>query len=375
MGAAFKAGAAATGRRQPFPGMNLEVARSRGETVRSTTISALLHGLILLLLFVVAAVTHVIPEEVLPVTLIKETPPPPPPPPPEEAKVEPSPEPEPAPAPKALAERKSLDFKPQAQAIAPQVINPTVIQQAAPAVNAEALKLNTVAPINAPKDIAHATVVAERVTVSDSLAAAQTAKVDMGASAAPALKGPANATLPVGESSGPRQIVARGDTTGTGTVVNMANGSSVREGIASNRDVLGSPDGGPVADVNTRVGQGLMRGEGGNGTGGTGNNSDCLERPEVKAYIENQIRQRMYTRWALPQDAPVGSKVELRFQLDSSGSLMTSSLKSASNTALGQSAVEALRSSAPFMAMTDRVRCLARRELTGTFTVPSAAGG
>jgi outer membrane biosynthesis protein TonB len=250
-----------------------------------------------------------------------------------------------------------------------------VIQQAAPAVNAKALDLSKVAPINAPKDIAHTTVVAEQVRVSDSLAAAQTAKVDMGASAAPALKGPADAAQPVGISSGPRQIVTRGDTTGTGTAVNMAGGSSVREGVASNRDVLGSPDGGPIADVNTRVGQGLMRGEGGNGTGGNGNNADCLERPEVKAYIENQIRQRMYSRWAAPGDAPVGSKVELRFQLDSSGSLITSSLKSASDSALGQSAVDALRSSAPFMAMPDRVRCLARRELTGTFTLPSAAGG
>jgi hypothetical protein len=368
MGAAFKAGPAAAGRRQPFPGMNLEVTRNRGETVRSTTLSAALHALLFLLLLVTAYLTHVIPEEVLPVTLIKEAAPPPPPPPPEEPKVEAKkePEPEPAPAPKALAERKSLDFKPQAQALAPQVINPTVIQQAAPAVNAEALKLNTVAPLNAPKDISHAVVVAERVNVSASLAAAQTAKVDLGASAAPALKGPAD---------GLSQIVTRGDTTGTGTAVNMASGSSVREGVASNRDVLGSPDGGPVADVNTRVGQGLMHGEGGNGTGGNGNNADCLERPEVKAYIENQIRQRMYSRWAAPGDAPVGSKVELRFQLDSSGSLIASSLKSASDSALGQSAVDALRSSAPFMAMPDRVRCLARRELTGTFTLPSAAGG
>ena len=375
MGAAFKAGAAVAGRRQPFPGMNLEVARNRGETVRSTTISAVLHGLVLLLLFVLAAVTHVIPEEVLPVTLIKETPPPPPPPPPvEEVKAEPKPEPEPAPAPKALAERKSLDFKPQAQAIAPQVINPTVIQQAAPSVNAQALKLNTVAPVIAPKDIAHATVVAERVNVSDSLAAAQTAKVDMGASAAPALKGPADAALPVGPSSGPRQIVARGDTTGTGTAVNMASGSSVREGIASNRDVLGSPDGGPIADVNTRVGQGLMRGEGGTGTGGNGNAADCLERPEVKAY-QDQIKQRMYSRWNAPTDAPANSKVLLRFSLDSSGSVISAELASTTDAALGQSAVDALRSSSPFMAMPERVRCLARKTLVGTFTLPSAAGG
>src|SRR5262245_60697863 len=187
MGAAFKAGPPAAGRREPFPGMNLEVVRDRGETVRSTTLSAIIHGLALLLLLLLAYLTPAIREEVLPVTLIKETPPPPPPPKEAEVQLEPKPEPEPAPAPKALAERRSMDFAPQAQAVAPQVINPTVIQQAAPAVNAQALKLNTVAPAVAPKDIAHVTAVAETVNVSQSLAAAQTAKVDLGASAAPAL--------------------------------------------------------------------------------------------------------------------------------------------------------------------------------------------
>lgn len=372
MGAAFKAGAAATARRQPFPGMNLEVPRNAGETVRSTTMSAAIHGLIFLLLLFLAYMTPAIRDEVLPVTLIKETPPPPPPP-EEKVELEPKPEPEPAPAPKALAERRSMDFAPQAQAMAPQVINPTVIQQAAPAVNAQALKLNAVAPAVAPKDIAHTTVVAEQVQVSNSLAAAQTAKVDLGASAAPALRGAADVTQPVGISSGPRQVVARGDTAGTGSAVNLGSGSSVREGIASNRDVLGSPDGGPIADVNTRVGTGLMRGEGGTGTGG-GGDGDCLNRPEVRQY-QDQIKERMYARWSAPNDAPVNSKVQLRFSLDPSGSVISAELASASNTALGQSAVDALRSAAPFMPMSERVRCLARRSLIGTFTLPSAAGG
>ncbi len=368
MGAAFRAGAPAAGRRQAFPGMNLEVARSRGETVRSTSLSALIHGALLLLLLLLAYVSPTIREEVLPVTLIKEAAPPPPPP-EEKVEVEPTPEPEPAPAPKALAERKSMDFKPQAQALAAQVINPTVIQQAAPAVNAEALKLNTVAPAIAPKDISHAVVVAEAVKVSASLAAAQTAKVDMGASAAPALRGPADGAQPVGISSGPRQVVARGDTSGTGTAVDLGSGSSVREGIASNRDVLGSPDGGPVADVNTRVGTGLMRGTGGNGTGlEGGGGDDCLKRPEVARYIE-EIRQRTYGRWTPPEETPENSKVELRIQLDPSGSLISCDTLSAANSGLGQSANDSLRSASPFAAMPPTVRCLARTPMRLTFTV------
>lgn len=372
MGAAFRAGTAATAKRQPFPGMNLEVARNRGETVRSTSLSAAIHVAALLLLLFLAYMTPAIREEVLPVMLIKEAVPPPPPPPPEpKAEVEPTPEPkpEPAPAPKALAERKSLDFKPQAQAMAPTVINPTVIQQAAPAVNAQALKLNTVAPAIAPKDISHTVVVAEAVTVSNSLAAAQTAKVDLGASAAPALRGPADAAQPVGISAGPRQVVAHGDTSGTGSAVNLGSGSSVREGIASNRDVLGSPDGGPVADVNTRVGTGLMHGTGGNGTGlEGGGGDDCLKRPEVARYIED-IRQRTYSRWNPPNDTPENSQVVLRMTLDPSGSLISCETVSAVNAGVGQSANDSLRSASPFAAMPPMVRCLARTPMRLTFTV------
>lgn len=371
IGAAARAGVKAA-RREPFPGMNLEVATRRGESVRSGTLSAALHAALLLLLLVTAYLTPAIREEILPVQIIREEPPPPPPP-PEEVEAKPEPEPEPAPAPKALAERRSLDFAPQAQAVAPQIVNPTVIQQAAPSLAAQKIQMNEVAAVVAPKDITHATVVAERAVAIDSVATAQVAKVDLGSAAAPALRGQTNAALPTGASAGPRQVVAEGNTIGTGSAVNLGSGSSVREGIASNRDVLGSPDGAPLANVNTRVGQGFMRGDGGNGTGGDGggNFDECVSRPEVRTYLE-QVRLRMYQRWNLPNDAPSGQKVLLRFKLDASGSVMSAELASASNEAVGSTAVEALRSAAPFAAMPERVRCLARHGMTGTFTVPSA---
>ena len=371
VGAAFRAGNAATIRREAFPGMNLEVATTRGETVRSGTISVAIHAALLLLLLFVAYMTPQIREEILPVQIIKEEAPKPPPPPPvEQVEAKPEPKPEPAPAPKALAERRSLDFAPQAQAVAPQIVNPTVIQKAAPSIAAQKIQMNEVAAVVAPKDIAHATVVAERATAIASVATAQVAKVDLGAAEAPALRGQTNAALPTGASAGPRQVVAQGDTVGTASAVNLGSGSSVREGIASNRDVLGVPSGAPLANVNTRVGQGFMRGEGGNGTGGEGGGVDleeCLNRPEVKNYVE-QVRARMYQRWTLPQDVPAGQKVLLDFKLDASGSVMESSVRSASSNVVGSSAVDALRSAAPFAAMPERVRCLARRGLTGTFT-------
>ena len=370
VGAAFRAGGgAAAAVREPFPGMNLGGGTHGAETLKSGTVSAALHAALLALLLWLAWMTPAIREEFLPVQLIKEEPPKPvakr-----EEPKPEPVPEPavEPAPAPKALAERRTMDFAPQAQAMAPQIVNPTVVAQASPQLAAQKIEMNQVAAVVAPQNISQATVVAERVTAVNSVVVAQTAKVDLGNAAAPALRGPANAALPAGPSVGPRQIVAAGNTIGTGTAVDMGSGSSVREGIASNRDVLGSPDGAPLANVSTRVGNGFLRGDGGNGTGG-GDISDCLSRPEVIQY-EEQVKQRMYARW-VPGDVPADQKVQLRFALDASGSVMKSELVTSRDPELGQTAVDALRSAAPFASMPERVRCLARRTLIGTFSVPA----
>jgi hypothetical protein len=366
IGAAFRAsGGAAAAVREPFPGMNLGGAVNRAESVKSGTVSAAIHAALLGLLLWMAWMTPAIRDEILPVQLIKEEPPKPvakrEEPPPEPT---PAPEPEPAPAPKALAERRSMDFAPQAQAMAPQIVNPTVVAQAAPQMNAQKLDMNQVAVVTAPKTITAATVVANRVAAVNSPVVAQAAKVDMGSSA-PALRGPADAIQPAGVSVGPTQIAAAGNTIGTGTAVNMPNGSSVREGIGSNRDVLGSPDGAPLANVTTRVGDGFMKGDGGNGPGGAGD-GDCTERPEVKAYLE-QVRQRMYARWVVGGDVRDEQHVKLIFVLDASGSLMKSELEQAGDDALGQSAIEAMRSASPFAAMPERVRCLARRALSGTF--------
>src|SRR5258705_225380 len=68
----------------------------------------------------------------------------------------------------------------------------------------------------------------------------QVAKVSRGTAAAPALRGKTNSALPTGASAGTRQVAAEGNTVGTGAAV-IGSGSSVGEGIASNRGVLGSP--------------------------------------------------------------------------------------------------------------------------------------
>jgi len=363
VGGALRGAASAA---RAFPGIEIpEPSRGR-RRVLSSGLSLVLHGGVISLLLFWAWMNPVVKEQPIPVQLVKEEPAPPPP--------LPKPKEEAAPAPRALAERRSLDFAPQAQAVRPQVVNPTVITPAAPLVSAQKIDMSAVAQVVAPKDISHATVVAEHVSAVSSVASAQVAKVDLGSAAAPALRGPTDASQPVGPSAGPHQITDAGSTIGTGpaTATGLPGGSSVREGIASNRDVLGSPTGPRVASVNTRVGEGLLHGDGGNGAGG-GGDGDCINRPEVLAFLE-QIKTRMYARWILPADVPPSQKVELQFRIDPAGSVTSVRPVGSSDPQLAASAVEALRAAAPFPPMSDRVRCMAKQQLTATFRNPLAGG-
>jgi hypothetical protein len=282
------------------------------------------------------------------------------------------PQPAPAPAPKALAERRSVNFAPQAQAIQPQVVNPTVIAKAAPAVEASRLDMNTVSSVTAPREIASAPLAVESVQAARSPVAAVASKVDLGATGAPALRGPIDAKAPVGASVGPRQVVASGSTVGTGTAT-TGDGSSVREGQLSSRDVLGTPDGPRLANVDTRVGQGNLKGPGGTGTVLGGGDPDCDTRPEVRAYMD-QIKQRTLARWATSGNAPAGRvRAKLTFQLDVGGSASRVQMISSDDPRVGSSVVDALRAASPFPPRPDRVRCLADSQLTATFTLETTS--
>jgi len=317
---------------------------------------------------------------IIPVELLKEEAPKPKPPPPPVAKLEPTPAPSPAPAPpkempapvpkenpapapKALAERRTPTFAPQAQALPPQVVNPSVVAKAAPAIDAK--KLEAAGVVVAPREIAHPTSVASVSTVP-SIAPAQVSKIDLGASSAPALRGPIEAAAPVGQSAGPRQVVTSGGTVGTGTEVTNLGGSSVREGIVSGRDVLGSPNGAPLASLNTRVGEGNMRGDGGTGAGQGGGGGGCLDTADAKAYQEG-VRTRMLSRWTLPDGVESNQTVRLRFKLDAAGSVLSAEVLGGGDARLNASALDALRSASPFPPMADRVRCMAGQALVGSF--------
>lgn len=328
------------------------------------SLAALLHLSGFAVLLLLASLAPDLEEKIIPVQILKEEPPPPP--------EEPA---EPAPAPKALAERRPLPFDPAVQAVAPQVVNPHVMAEAAPSVRAEALEMDSVRTVKAPADIQHTTRVVDRVSAVDSSVRPRATHVDVSRVAGPVVRGPTHVDAPAGPSVGPRRVQAAevGTTMGTAPMkVGSGTGSSVKEGVLSGRDVVGSPDGALVMAVDTTIGEGLLRGStpGGSGTGPAEvSNSKCIQLPEVVAYLA-EVEKRTVSRWNLPPGVEADRKVTLRFHIDAAGSASRVSIVRAEDNALGASAVDALRAAAPFPAMPEAARCLARVPIVGTFSNP-----
>jgi TonB family protein len=335
---------------------------SSKRTLLTGSLAALLHFGVVATLVFLASLAPVIEEALIPVQLLHDEPPAPD---------------EPAPAPKALAERRSLDFAP-ARAVMPQIVNPNVFADASPAVDAEALEMESVASVVAPTQIQRSHTVVERVSAVQSSAAARATAVDIASVGVPAVRGPVKVVGPVGPSVGPRAVAvaSTGATMGSATL-DIGSGSSVREGIVSTRDVRGSSTGALLVSVDTQVGDGFLGGTGGTGTGTGGGDGDgagrCNDRPEVQAYMA-QIRSRTLERWKLPPGVPVNERVTLRFKLDVAGSASSVQVVKASNNALGASAVDAMRAASPFPPIPEAARCLSRVRIRANFSAPPVAG-
>ncbi len=357
VGAAFVQAASAAGGASvsDFP-MTFHEPDEGKSTLTTGAISASIHLGMIGLLVLIAALKPEIIEEIIPVQLLKEEAPKPP-----------------APARKALAERRRLDFAPAVQAVQPQIVNPRVIAKAAPAVQAQALQMDAVSAVAAPRQVSQSAVSVGAVSAVGTIGGYRASNVEVRAAAGPVVRGPVRAVGPVGPSVGPRKVVGTtGNTVGSGSLAINA-GSSVRDGVLSNRDVVGSPTGPRLASVNTAVGKGNLRGGGGTGTGlrADGAAPDCLARAEVKKYMD-LINSRVYSRWSLPY-AVKDAVVTLKFSVDAAGSASRIELVDGDN-ALGASAIDAMRAASPFPSMPDRARCLATKRLIGTFSSSSVAG-
>jgi TonB family protein len=341
-----------------YPGFTTPDPEGTRRRVATGFLAALLHFSALGFLFLMAWLAPDLTEELIPVQLIKDEPPP-----------------KPAAAPKALAERRPLPFNPQVQAIVPQIVNPHIVAEASPAIQAEALQMDALNSVTAPTQIASASaVIVERVSAVNSIARATAAAVDVSGVAAPAVRGPTRIDAPVGPSVGPRQVTAAAvaPTVGTALQIGSGDGSSVAEGMISNRDVVGSPDGALVVSVDTAIGDGLLRGSGGTGDGQqVVSQSACMDMSEVRTYLMG-VKDRMLDRWVLPPGVQSNKKVTLRFRVDAAGSASNVSVVKTEDNALGASAVDALRSASPFPPMPDSARCLTRVPIIGTFSNPVA---
>ena len=337
-----------------FPGSPMPEPEGGRERLLSSGVSLLLHGgFVLLLLLLAQLAPEELKEQLIEVTRVNE----------------PN---EPAPRPRAIAE-SSGRFAPAPMALAPQIVNPTVIQQRAP--DLQQLRMADLQPVQAPRDVAMPTV-PEVAQVRDfqSPIVANTAAPRILDSGTPKLSGPVDFRAPAGTLAGPRQVVTGGGTVGVADPSALGAGSSVREGIASDRDVHGAKTG-ERASVNVAVGPGGGRGTGGEGLGAGGvSDADCLTRPEVQAYLA-RLKERVISRWrATPSNLANGIfKVSLRFRLDPSGSASQIEFLSADSPAVGQSAADAMRAASPFDQMPDRARCIASQSWTAAFTLETFA--
>lgn len=271
-----------------------------------------------------------------------------------------------APRPKVIAESAGR-YDPAPQAVATLIPNPAVIQHRAAVVEATALRREAVSVAAAPKQVARASVQVAQVRAYQSVASATASAVEVDA-AAPLIEGPIAVQAPVGISGGPRQVTT-GNTAGIADASALGTGSSVRDGIASNRDVFGGKTG-ARAQVDWEVGKGGGRGSGGDGTGPGGISfAECKNRPEVNQYLL-RIKDRVFVRWNA--DGFDGTQiVAIEFILDPSGSARRIRLRNATTPSAGDSAVRAMRASSPFDTMPDRVRCLAGDAIVLTFSSES----
>jgi len=355
VGTAFVQAATAGGAAPDFP-MDFHEPDEGRSTLATGLISAAIHLGAIGLLLLFASLHPEIVEEIIPVQLLRE----------EAPKA-------PAPARRALAERRKLDFAPAMQTVQPQIVNERVIANAAPAINAEMLQMDSLNAAAAPTQVKRSAIDVDRVSAVSAVGGYQASKVEVNQAAGPAVRGPIGAVGPVGPSVGPRKVAGTdGNSFGTGTL-EINQGSSVRDGVLSSRDVVGSPTGPVLISVDTAVGEGNLSGPGGSGTGllSDGTGEDCINRPEVQAYLD-QLNQRIYSRWTLPYGVE-NKRVTLRFEIDVAGSTSSIQLVQGDN-AIGASAIDAMRASSPFPPMPDRVRCLADRHVTATFTSSPIAG-
>lgn len=270
---------------------------------------------------------------------------------------------DPAPAPRKLIARRPIASLSAAQL--QQTVRPTTTP--AERVSAQSLHMAAVDPVAAPTQIQRRQVDASRVTALSAVDAPRAA-VDLSQVSAISVQ-TGDLVAPVVDLAGPRQV-AEGTVVAVGAPQITAAFEEVGETDYTGQASPGEYTEGPVNEIIIDTG---VSDEFAGGTGGAGtaeNVVSCLESAYVQRYLD-VIWRRTIARWDVPPDTPIGARVVLIFELDSSGTAAKVDYDKRVNSGLGASAVAALRAASPFPLMSDNDRCLSELKLRATFSVPA----
>ncbi len=273
-----------------------------------------------------------------------------------------------APAPKALAARQPL----AANGLSPAQAA-TVSGLPAPRISPAALRMARIEAA-APQRIERRQLEANPLDVQKSVREFDRSALDVATLHAVPLA-PSDLKAPVMQFEGPRAVESLAPTNVTAPQIfapleglsdwEYSDQADARAGPARGLDAAATFS---AVRVETEVsGAFLGASGGGGGTAGPGSGVvPCMESAYVHRYLQ-QVKERTHARWEVPEGTASDQVVKLRFALATSGSAIQIEFLNGPE-ALAPSAIEALRSAAPFPPMGDNVRCLSELRLTASFS-------
>jgi hypothetical protein len=339
--------------------------------VASLLLALLAHALVVALLFWSSqwVVTVPVIEKVIPIELMKLKTDPAPVARPEHRPITP---PQAKPTPPAPRAPRAINRAPRqapsvAHATAPTVTPPTVTDLAP-----QAIAMREVADEQTPREVQDLTT--QRVQVAGAIAAVPSQNTTLAEvippTDSPNLRTIEEATLSDTQlSEGPTAV----DTDATATEYSVTDGgpsSLLREGITSDRDVIGIEGAAPLPyeDKYEALDAVLALGNvNATGSGEIGVVDNCLGRPEVREYTDlvSELVRKEGLAIVYKQEF-----VHFSIKLDTDGSVRDFELRSHNGTEIGVSILSAVYKASPFPPMPEAARCLAdKRELVGTYKI------
>jgi hypothetical protein len=143
----------------------------------------------------------------------------------------------------------------------------------------------------------------------------------------------------------------------------------LREGVITNRDVIGAEDANPLpfGDAYKDLGVVLATGDAdAMGNGQVGGQETCLGHPEVRAY-NDMIRERVKRELTATVIEP--QVIKFWIKLDTDGSIRDFELRSHRGTAIGLNVQTAIYKASPFPPMPEAVRCMAKNAFVGKYLI------